>query len=167
MEYVIHLLILVGIYAILAMTLNLVVGYTGLLSVTHAAFYGIGAYSVALLMTLAQWNFFPALFVGILASCIAGFFIGRVLSELGGDYYVLGTVGFNFIIYSIFLNWQNLTRGPLGIPGIPKPELFGISFSSNAAFLLLVVVCVVAVWGLCRWITHSSFGRALKGIRED
>ena len=167
MEYVIHLLILVGIYAILAMTLNLVVGYTGLLSVTHAAFYGIGAYSVALLMTLAQWNFFPALFVGILASCIAGFFIGRVLSELGGDYYVLGTVGFNFIIYSIFLNWQNLTRGPLGIPGIPKPELFGISLSSNAVFLLLVIACGVVVWGLCRWITHSSFGRALKGIRED
>ncbi len=167
MEYVIHLLILVGIYAILAMTLNLVVGYTGLLSVTHAAFYGIGAYSVALLMTLAQWNFFPALLVGILASCIAGFFIGRVLSELGGDYYVLGTVGFNFIIYSIFLNWQNLTRGPLGIPGIPKPELFGISLSSNAVFLLLVIACGVVVWGLCRWITRSSFGRALKGIRED
>ena len=167
MEYLIHLAILVGIYAILAMTLNLVVGYTGLLSVTHAAFSGIGAYAVALLMTLAHWNFFPALLVGIGIALIASFFIGYVLSGLGGDYYVLGTVGFNFIIYSIFLNWQDLTRGPLGIPGIPRPEFFGFSFSSNLAFLFFVVLWCALVWYVCRWITHSSFGRALKGIRED
>lgn len=167
MEYLIHLAILIGIYAILAMTLNLVVGYTGLLSITHAAFYGIGAYSVALLMTMAHWNFFPALLVGMLLSIAMSYGIGSVLSGLSGDYYVLGTVGFNFIIYSVFLNWQDLTRGPLGIPGIPKPELFGISFSSNAVFLVFVVLWCFAVWLVCRWITRSSFGRALKGIRED
>lgn len=167
MEYIIHIAILIGIYAILAMTLNLVVGYTGLLSVTHAAFYGIGAYTVALLMTLADWNFFPALLVGMVISMIAAYGIGVVLSGLGGDYYVLGTVGFNFIIFSIFLNWQDLTRGPLGIPGIPKPELLGISFDSNGAFLIFVIFWCLIVWMLCRWITHSSFGRALKGIRED
>lgn len=167
MEYLIHVAILIGIYAILAMTLNLVVGYTGLLSITHAAFYGIGAYAVALLMTIAHWNFFPALLVGIVLSMIAAYGIGAVLRDLGGDYYVLGTVGFNFIIYSIFLNWQDLTRGPLGIPGIPKPELFGFSFSSNMAFLVFVVFWCLVVWLLCKWITRSSFGRALKGIRED
>ncbi len=167
MEYVIHLAILIGIYAILAMTLNLVVGYAGLLSVTHAAFYGIGAYSVALLMTVAHWNFFPALAVGIACAVAASFCIGFVLSGLGGDYYVLGTVGFNFIIYSIFLNWQDLTRGPLGIPGIPRPELFDFSFSSNIAFFLFVAGWCAIVWFVCQWITRSSFGRALKGIRED
>lgn len=167
MEYLIHLAILVGIYAILAMTLNLVVGYTGLLSITHAAFYGIGAYAVALLMTLLHWNFFPALLAGMAISMIAAYGIGAVLRDLSGDYYVLGTVGFNFIIYSIMLNWQDLTRGPLGIPGIPKPELFGLSFSSNGSFLIFVLFWCFVVWLLCGWITRSSFGRALKGIRED
>lgn len=167
MEYLLHIAVLIGIYAILALSLNLVVGYTGLLSVTHAVFYGFGAYAVALLTKNAGWNFFPAMAIGILISLVASWCIATVLRNLDGDYYVLGTVGFNFIIYSFFLNWLDLTRGPLGIPGIPKPELLGITISSSFEFLLFVSVFCVFVWLVCRWIVDSSFGRALKGIRED
>lgn len=167
MEYLIHLAILFGIYAILAMSLNLMAGYTGLLSVTHAAFYGIGAYAVALLMTLFGWNFFFAVCIGMALALAVSFVIGSVLSPLSEDYYVLGSLGFNVIVYSIFLNWQDLTRGPLGIPGIPKPNFFGFSFSENISFLVLVFLFVIAVYGACYWIDRSSFGRALKGIRED
>lgn len=163
MEYLVHLAIIFAIYAILALSLNLIVGYTGLLSVTHAAFYGIGGYATAILTTGFGWNFFLTLFAGVALTIIASFLIGIVLSRFDGDYYALGAVGFNFIVFSIMLNWQSLTRGPLGIPGIPRPALF----SSNLAFLLLVVVCLLLVFLACRFITKSSFGRVLKAIRED
>ncbi len=167
MEYFIHLAILIGIYVPLALSLNLVVGYTGLLSVTHAAFYGIGAYAVAILMTVYGWNFFLALLVGIiLAGLIAGL-LGLILSRFKDDYYALVSFGFNIIIYSIFLNWESLTRGPLGIPGINRPSLFGFELSSNLSFLILTIVGAGLVYLISLGITKSSFGRVLKGIRED
>src|SRR3989344_9224849 len=139
MEYLIHLAILISIYAILGLSLNLVVGYTGLLSVTHAAFYGLGAYATALLLTTLGWNFFPALVVGMLIAGLISILVGLILSRFRGDYYALASLGFNVIVYAIFLNWQALTRGPLGIPGIPRPHLFGFNFSSNSSFLLLTL----------------------------
>ena len=167
MAYFVHLAILVGIYGILALSLNLVVGYAGLLSVTHAAFYGIGAYVVALLLTLFGWNFFLALLVGIAVAMIASFLIGLVLSKFKGDYYALGSIGFNVIVYAIFLNWQEVTRGPLGIPGIHRPELFGFTFSSNIWFLVLTAVLLLVSYYISKFIVNSSFGRVLKAIRED
>ncbi len=167
MEYLTHLAILVSIYAILAMSLNLVVGYTGLLASGHAAFYGIGAYVTALLLTRVGMNFFPALGLAILISAGAGLAIGLVLSRFKADFYVLASLGFNAIVFSIMLNWQDLTRGPLGIPGIPRPQLAGLDFSSNQNFLLLSVVLAVVVYVLARLIANSSFGRVLKAIRED
>lgn len=167
MEYLIHLLILIGIYGILGLSLNLIVGYTGLLSVTQAAFYGIGAYATAILMTALGFNFFSALLIGILITVLASFLIGFVLSKFRGDYYALGSFGFNIIIFSIFLNWQDLTRGPLGIPGIKRPELFGLNLTSNLSFLILVVIFLILIYLLSLFIINSSFGRALKAIRED
>lgn len=167
MEYLIHLAILFAIYAILGISLNLVVGYTGLLSITHAAFYGIGAYATAILLTQAGINFFLSVILGIIIACAASFLIGLVLSKFKGDYYALGSFGFNVIVFSIFLNWQGLTRGPLGIPGISKPDLFGIDFTSNLSFLALAVFFLLLLWLLSSFIVRSSFGRVLKAIRED
>jgi branched-chain amino acid transport system permease protein len=167
MEYFIHLAILIAIYAILGLSLNLVVGYTGLLSVAEAAFYGIGAYVTALLLVGAGWNFFPAVIVGMLACGAVAFVMGLVLSKFDGDYYALASLGFGVIIYSIFLNWQSVTQGPLGIPGIPRPNLFGFIFSDNLAFLALALVLLGAVYLIARFIINSSFGRALKAVRED
>lgn len=167
MPYLIHLATLVGIYGILGLSLNLVVGYTGLLSVTHAAFYGLGAYTAAILLTAAGFSFFPALVAAILVTAAAALLIGLVLSRFRGDYYALGSFGFNIIVYSIFLNWQSLTRGPLGIPGIKRPALFGLDFSDNLLFLLLVALMLALVYLLCRFIVGSSFGRVLRAIRED
>jgi branched-chain amino acid transport system permease protein len=151
----------------LAMSLNLVVGFTGLLSITQAAFYGIGAYVTAILLTSFGINFFLALIAGIIITGIISLAIGYVLSKFNGDYFALGSFGFNIIVYSIFLNWQSLTRGPLGIPGIAKPTLFGLDFSENNYFLILVIICAILVYFLSEFITKSSFGRVLKAIRED
>jgi len=167
MEYLIHLLILIGIYAILGLSLNLVVGFTGLLSVTHAAFYGIGAYATAILLTTTGMNFFLAMFLGAILCGVLSLCIGLVLSKFKDDYYALGSFGFNIIVFSIFLNWQSLTRGPLGIPGIARPGLFGYVFSDNTSFLILTALILGVVYLICKWITASSFGRVLKAIRED
>lgn len=167
MEYLIHLAILIGIYIPLALSLNLVVGYTGLLSVTHAAFYGIGAYAVAILMTVYGWNFFLALLVGIILAGVVAGLLGVVLSRFKDDYYALVSFGFNIIIYSIFLNWESLTRGPLGIPGIDRPMFFGLELSSSLSFLVLTAIGAGLIYLLSLGIAKSSFGRVLKGIRED
>lgn len=167
MPYLIHLAILVGIYGILGLSLNLVVGYTGLLSVTHAVFYGLGAYATAILMTGTGMNFFLALPIAIIITVLVSLLIGLVLSRFRGDFYALGSFGFNIIIYSVFLNWQSLTRGPLGTPGISRPEIFGLDFSSNLAFLALVAVILALVYFFSHFIVNSSFGRTLRAIRED
>lgn len=167
MDYLIHLLILFAIYGILGISLNLVVGYTGLLSVTHAAFYGIGAYATAILLTSFGVNFFVSVIFAIIFSSIAALLIGLILSKFDDDYYALASFGFNIIIFSVFLNWQNLTRGPLGIPGISKPNLFGLDFSSNLSFLGLSAVFLALIYFASRFIVSSSFGRVLKAIRED
>lgn len=165
--YFTHLAIIFLIYAILAVSLNLVVGYTGLLSVSHAAFFGIGAYAAALLAVSFHMNFFFTLLAGMFSAGICAFLIGIVLSRFRGDYYALGSLGFNAIVFSIFLNAEGLTRGPLGIPGIPRPEIFGYRFVSNFSFLLLALFFFALVYAAAQHITSSSFGRALKAIRED
>jgi branched-chain amino acid transport system permease protein len=167
MAYFIHLAILISIYAILGLSLNLVVGYTGLLSVAQAAFYGLGAYVTALLLVNSGWNFFLAMLVGILATGFIAVLVGLVLSKFDGDYYALASLGFGVILYSVFLNWQNVTNGPLGIPGIPRPNFFGFTFADNFSFLLLALVFVAIVYFVSRFIVRSSFGRILKAIRED
>ncbi len=166
MDYFIHIAILIGIYSILALSLNLVVGYTGLLSVTQAAFYGIGAYVTAILLTSFGINFFLSVLAGMVITGVLSFAIGFVLSKFNGDF-ALGSFGFNIIVFSIFLNWQSLTRGPLGIPGIAKPVLLGLDFGNNSVFLVLVAVFLLIVYLVSEFITSSSFGRVLKAIRED
>jgi len=167
MEYLIHLAILFAIYAILGISLNLVVGYTGLLSVTHAAFYGIGAYATAILLTKTGLGFFISLVSGIIITIAVSFLIGVILSKFKDDYYALVSLGFNGIVFAIFLNWQSLTRGPLGIPGIKRPEFWGINFSNNFNYLMLILVFLGLVYFTALFIVNSSFGRALKAIRED
>ncbi|MSU56440.1 MAG: branched-chain amino acid ABC transporter permease [Candidatus Taylorbacteria bacterium] len=167
MEYLIHLGVLVSIYAILALSLNLVMGYTGIISLTHAAFFGFGAYTTAILSTRTNLNFFVTVLVGMLLTSVLSLLIGRVLSKFRGDFVALGSVAFNVIVWSILINGGDFTRGPLGIPGIPRPEIFGFSFSSNSSFLILAIACLLLVFFAARFIERSSFGRVLKAIRED
>lgn len=167
MDYLIHIFTLVSIWGILALSLNLVVGFTGLLSVSHAAFFGLGAYVTAILLSVFGWNFFLAALAGVAVAALFASGIGLVLSKFKGDYYCLVSLGFNVIVYSIFLNWYNLTGGPLGIPGIPRPALFGFELSENSYFLILALAFLGLVFAACKHIAGSSFGRVLKALRED
>ncbi|MEK9154223.1 MAG: branched-chain amino acid ABC transporter permease [Patescibacteria group bacterium] len=167
MEYLIHVAILVCIYGILALSLDLVVGEAGLLSVAQAAFYGLGAYASALLMVSFGVNFFLAAPLGMTIAGIVALPIGIVFARLREEYYAFGTIGFCVIAYSVMLNWQSLTHGPLGIPGIPRPVLFGFQFADNLAYLALAAVALALTYGVSAFVISSSFGRVLHAIRED
>ncbi len=167
MEYLIHILILIAIYSVLSLTLNLVLGYTGMLSVAHAAFLGIGAYTTSILTVSYGFNFFLALGCGVIFAALAALIIGSFLSRFNGDFLALVSLGFTSIVWSCFLNLSSLTRGPLGIPGIPRPEIGSFVFASNTQFLALAVIFAVVTFFICKWIGESSFGRVLKAIRED
>ncbi len=166
-SYITHIIILISIFGILSLSLNMIVGFTGLLSVAHAAFFGIGAYAVAILTRSGNINFFFALVVACILSIIISILIGLVFSRFKDDYYSLATLGFYILITSVFLHFESLTRGALGIPGIARPNFFGISFGDNALFLILTTIMLVLTYLATKYITQSSFGRTLIAIRED
>jgi branched-chain amino acid transport system permease protein len=166
-EYVLNVAVLAGIYIILASSLNVTNGYTGLFSFGHAAFYGIGAYTAALLATrLAApfWLTFPA--AGLAAAAI-GAAIAVPTLRLRGIFLALVTIGFQEITFLVTMNWMSLTRGPLGIPRIPPPAVHGISFRSNVAYYYLILVLDVAVLFALTRVMTSRIGRTLVAIRED
>ncbi len=167
MEYLINLGILFCIYGVLALSLNMVVGMTGLLSLGHAAFFGIGAYATAIVMTEFGVNFFMSLLIGAIINIAVAYLVGKILSRFRGGYYAIVSAGLAIIVYSLLLNWKDLTNGPLGIFGIPKPSLFGMSIDSNSAFFVLSLIVLTLIFALYRYIDKSSYGRGLKAIRED
>lgn len=164
--YLIHLLILIGIYLILAISLQLAVGFTGLFNLGHIAFYTIGAY-ISALLALANWPWLFCLLLAGIGAMLAGFLLSLPTNKLSGDYLALATMGFTFVVYAIALNWTELTRGPLGLPGIPKPNIFGFIFSDNLAFLILVIIIAVISYFIIKKIVISPFGKVLEAIRDD
>lgn len=166
MEYFLHILILIGIYIILSVSLNLVAGYTGLLSVAHAAFYGIGAYVTALLALHFESHFIINILCAMVLSGILGAFIAIPSLRSHDDYFVIATFAFQIIIFSILNNWVSLTKGPMGLPGIPQPVLFGFQISSHIAFLFFVSFFAIITFLAASRLVNSPFGRVLKAIRE-
>lgn len=168
MEYIIHLIILINIYVILTTSTNLLVGLTNLLSLGQAAFYGIGAYLSVLALMVFHWSLIPALLFSMVSTGLISLLIAWPSLRLKGDYFVLATLGFQLIVFTILYNWVSVTRGPYGIPGIPSPKLFGnIEISGLWAFLVLSSVLAVIVIFLFHNLIHSPFGRALRGVRDD
>ncbi|MFC1598765.1 branched-chain amino acid ABC transporter permease [Patescibacteria group bacterium] len=164
--YIIHLLIIIGIFLILSISLNLTIGFTGLLNLGHIAFFGIGAYTSALLTLAGVPWLISFLLAGIFAAAFS-FILIFVTKNLKGDYLALTTLGFAFVVYSVLLNWSSLTRGPLGIPGIPKPRIDGLVFSTNQIYLVLIVVVTVIVYLILYRLVSSRYGRLLEGVRDD
>lgn len=167
MEYLLHILILIGIYTILSVSLNLLVGYTGILSIAHAAFYGVGAYVVALMALKLQTPFLLNLILAIIASGIFGAVVGIPSLRLRDDYFVIATFAFQIITFSILNNLVDFTGGPLGLPGIPQPVIFGYQVTTHIEFLILVLILGGFTFWISNRIVKSPFGRLLKAIRED
>lgn len=167
MEYLLHILILIGIYTILSVSLNLLVGYTGILSIAHAAFYGVGAYVAALMALKLQTPFLLNLFLAVISSGIFGALVGIPSLRLRDDYFVIATFAFQIITFSILNNLVDFTGGSLGLPGIPQPNIFGFEITTHIEFLILVIVLAGITFWISNKIVKSPFGRLLKAIRED
>lgn len=159
-DYLVHLGILIGIYGILALSLNLSLGLTGLMNLGHIAFFGIGAYASAILSEQGLPLWFCVLSAGLIAS-IFGAILSFPSRRLEGDYLALCTLGFSFIVGSVARNWTSLTRGALGIPGIER-----LAGSSVETLAMVAILCLIT-YLILRSIKKSRFGLRLQAIRDD
>jgi len=167
MEYLIHILIISGIYIILSLSLNLIVGFTGLAALGHIAFACVGAYTSSLLALNLGVSPWIGLIIGAIFASVLGAIVSFPSLRLKGDYLAIATFGLGVIVYSIAKNWVGLTRGPMGLPGIPAFKIFGYEINSVWAYLVLVLIFVVITYVVIRNITKSPFGRILTAVRED
>jgi branched-chain amino acid transport system permease protein len=167
MEYLLHIAILICIFSILAVSLDLVAGHGGFLSISQAAFYGLGAYTSALLAVQVGIPFCMSILAGMIVAFLASFVVSLPSLRLHGDYFVIATFGFQMILFSVFNNWMRITHGPLGIPGIPQPVIFGWHATSHLDFLILAVAFSCFGYFVVYRLTSSPFGRVLHAIRQD
>jgi branched-chain amino acid transport system permease protein len=165
--YHLHILIMAGIFTVLALSLNLLLGYTGQLSLGHAAFFGIGAYTSALLTLKRDWSVWPALLAAAVASGLAGWAIGRLSLKLRGAYFVLVTISFAGVVSLVSQNWMDLTNGPLGLPGVPAPSLGPWSLRTKSAYYYLVLGSAALAYLVCHRLVGSRIGRAFLALREN
>lgn len=167
MDYLLHIFTLISIYSILAISLNLLIGYTGLLSLCHAAFWGIGAYTTGLLCTQLGLSWGLATLIGIGLSFLFSLLVGAVSFRFQNEFFMLVTFAFQILIFNIMLNWSGLTKGAMGLPGIPGSIVFGWKIDSVGEYFLVALFFCVITFLVANYLTASSFGLALKTIRED
>ena len=183
--YVLHILIMTGIFIIAAMSLNLLLGFTGQLSLGHVAFFGIGAYTSSLVSLGFEVHLLPdwqvgleakpvwlGMLLGILLAGLCGWVIGRVSFKVRGAYFVIVTVSFAEVVRLVALNWVELTQGPMALNNIPVlrlglPGWFEFAFLRKPANYYLVLGVGVVVYLLIRRLVHSRAGRAMIALREN
>ena len=168
MEYILHIVIMLNIYILLVLSANLPVGLANLLSICQAAFYGIGAYFSAYFLIQFQLPFFVVALIVMALTGLCSTIVSFASVKLKGDYFVLATLAFQMIIFTILYNWTNVTRGPFGIPGIPSVKLLGIWHVSGIyGYFILTTIVSLAVILIFENLKKSPFGRVLTAIRSD
>lgn len=167
-QYILRIIIMMGVYTILSLSLGLVTGYAGQVSLGHAAFYAIGAYASALISINYGLSFFVTAPIAAVIAAICGLLLGLPTLRLSGTYLAITTLGFCEVVRMVLLNWESVTRGPLGVSRIPKPSFFGMDLTiSNYGLYYLILVFVVLTTAAIVAIVRSKVGRALVAIRED
>lgn len=163
-----RLLTMIALYSMLGMGLNVLVGYTGQVSLGHAGFYGIGAYACALLQVRLGMGFWPALLLGGVITALIGFLLGLPTLRLSGTYLSIVTLGFCEVVQMILKQWESVTFGNYGVRNIPKPTLFGYTFNlQNGGFYQIILVLAVLTAIACYAIKNSKTGRAFLAIKDD
>ena len=167
MEYIYHLLIIICFYTILSQSLNISAGLTGLMSLAQAGFYGIGAYTSAILSLQFGFPFWFNLPIAMLLCFAISYIVSLIALRTVDDYFIICTLGIQVVIFSIMNNWMEVTKGPFGMPGIPDISLFGFKLSSKISFLMISSILMALVWYLLNNLSKSGFGKSLKAISED
>lgn len=168
MDYILHIAIMLNIYILLVLSANLPIGMSNLLSMGQAAFYGIGAYLSAYFLIQFDLPFLVMALIVMLLTGLSSLIVSFASVKLKGDYFVLATLAFQMIVFTVLYNWTSVTRGPYGIPGIPPVKLFGmVEVQGVMGYFLLTTVLSLMVIFLFTRLKMSPFGRMLKAIRTD
>jgi len=165
--YIVNVLIFVGIYTILAVALNLLLGLAGQISLGQAAFFGLGAYISGVLTATHAVNPWVAMSIAVIAVGIAAFAIGFPILKLKGHYLAMATLGMGIIVYIVFNETVEVTGGPSGLSGIPNLSIFGFVFNSDTANYYLVWAFTVMTILLSVNLSASRIGRALRAIHDS
>ena len=165
--YIAHYLVMVGIYAILALSLNLLIGYSGIFSLAHAAIYGIGAYASALVALKLGLGFWGGMLIAAGVGALASALVAIPSLRVSGDYYVVASFGLQVVVLAVFMNWTDLTNGHAGLPGIPRPNVLGWVIDQPFEYVFLAAAFAALTYAVCWRLTNSAFGRVLQAIRDD
>ena len=167
MNYIFHILVMLEIYILLALSANQKVGFSGLLSLAQAVFYGIGAYITAIVITKFGFSYWLALPIAIL-SCI---FVALLFSYIAGKvrelYFTLATLALQIIFFVVVYNWITVTNGSYGISGITNPEIFGLKINSPISFALFGGIWVLFVILFYKWFLQTPISRLIQATRDD
>lgn len=166
--YYMNVLNKVIVYIIMGLGLNILVGYTGLVSLGQAGFVAIGAYTTAILTTRLDMNFFIAMIFSVVIAAMIGILLGLPTLRLKGTYLSIVTLGFGEIVRTIIIIWDSVTNGPLGIRNIPAPTIFGkelTAFNGGLYILSLIVMILVIIFS--HRLYKSKTGRAMRSIKVD
>ena len=166
-SYPLTLLTQALIVAILAMSLDVLLGYTGLPSLGHAAYFGAAAYAVALLTTERQMGFAGCVVVGVLVAAFTAAVFGLVAIRAAGTYFLMITLALGMVVWGLAFRWTSLTKGDNGISGVPRPALGSLDLTAPVPFFYLALVAAALAWSLLGLLVSSPFGLGLKGIRES
>jgi len=167
MNYFFHLFITFEIYIVIALSLNLLIGYGGLLQVAHAAYFGLGAYASALLTIKFGLGFIPSIICAGILSGLASLLVSLPAWRFKGDYFVMISLAVQAVLYSIIFNSVEITNGPYGINGIPRPDVFGSIFATSGAIAALYGAIVLSLGFIIGILKNSPFGRSLQAMRDD
>lgn len=165
--YLVNLGVLVCINALLAVTLNFVMGYAGIYSVAHAVFFGVGAYAAAVVATQLSASLFVTLPLAVLLAAALSVALALPALRVRGEYFVAASLGLQVIAVTVFSEWKSVTGGIGGLTGIPPAELFGHAVAAPAHFLLLALACLALVTALTTALLRSAFGRSLQALRDS
>ena len=166
-RYILHVLIFTALYGALALSYDLVVGHVGSLSLAHPAFFGIGAYGSALLGTEAGWPFALALPAGIALAALAALAVGVPMFRLTEHSFAMGTLGVALVTQIVATNWVDVTRGPLCVTGIPKPQVGALRIVTLPGFYWMALAAVALVALLYHALTTFRLGRAFHAVRDN
>ncbi|MCI4662997.1 MAG: branched-chain amino acid ABC transporter ATP-binding protein/permease [Neomegalonema sp.] len=166
MEYVMHILVMVCMYAVLAISFNLLIGFAGLFALSQAVFFAIGAYATGL-AAVAGLPFPMPEILAVLIGGIVGVLIALPALRTRGDYLVIVTLALQIVVLQVILNWKSLTGGTEGVRGIPGLSFFGVALSDPSHFLIYAAIVTALVFVFAWKVGHSPFGRAMKAMREN
>ena len=166
-NYVLNIFMQAVTYGIAVLGMTVVLGYTGQINLAQAAFFGLGAYAVALGTVFFGFDFWVSLLLGIAVAALAGFVLGLTTLRLGGHYLAMITISFQQIFDLVLVNWADVTRGPDGISGIARPSLFGYQLTDDKSYLLLCVAVLYVALFLVWWLPKTRLGRAMRAVREN